>query len=181
MMTTADYALIVSIISALTAFFSLGWNVWQKFIYPKARLRVHFHTCCVTMGDHPPWPRYVALSATNFGPTDVTVHSVAMLTDAGLFRSGEHALVNPIHNLMAPEFGMGPFAGGLPKKLEVGASHTAYFPFNQQSFARYKLRRVGFTDSFGRVHKAPRRLLKSVRAELDKEFGNADLGNDCAG
>lgn len=151
-MTTADYALIVSICSAAVSALSFGWNIWQKFIYPKAKLRVHFNTVCVTIGDGPEWPRYVALSATNFGPTDITLYSVTILTDAGLFKRGEFALVNPIHDLMRPQLGVGPFAGGLPKKLAVGESHTSYFPFNQTSFAREKVKPVGFADNFGRVH-----------------------------
>ena len=38
--TTADYALVISLFSAVLAVASFGWNVWSKFIYPKAKLRV---------------------------------------------------------------------------------------------------------------------------------------------
>jgi hypothetical protein len=41
-MTTADYALIISLVSLLMAVFSLIWNVWQKFIFVKPALHVSF-------------------------------------------------------------------------------------------------------------------------------------------
>lgn len=41
-MTTADYALIVSLASMAVAFGSLIWNVWQKFIFVKPNIQVAF-------------------------------------------------------------------------------------------------------------------------------------------
>lgn len=169
-MNTADYALVVSIFSAVVALGSLGWNVWSKFIYPKARVRVSFYTCAVTMGPAPPWPRFLCLSATNFGPTDVTLQSVGIIISRGAFRTPQHALVNPIHNIYQPELGVGPFAGGLPKKLAVGESHNAYFPFDAQSFGRDDLTAVSFFDNFNRRHRASMRQIRKVKVDLEKGF-----------
>lgn len=169
-MTTADYALIVSIFSAIVALGGLGWNIWSKFIYPKARVRVTFYTCAVTIGAAPPWPTFVCLSATNFGPTDVTLQSVAIIISRGPLRTPQRALVNPIHNIYQPDVGIGPFAGGLPIKLAVGDSHNAYFPYDASSFARDNLGAVSFFDNFNRRHRAPMRNVRKVKAELDKEF-----------
>jgi hypothetical protein len=41
-MSTADYALIVSISSAFIAVASLIWNVWQKYIFVKPQVQVGF-------------------------------------------------------------------------------------------------------------------------------------------
>jgi len=41
-MTTADYALIVSIASAVLSVFALIWNVWQKYIFVRPTLDVGF-------------------------------------------------------------------------------------------------------------------------------------------
>lgn len=168
-MTTADYALIVSLFSAVIALLSFGWNIWQKFLYPKARLRVSFHTCVVTIGNGPPYPRFIALSGTNHGPTDVSIQHVFIKYQQGLFKR-QYAMVNPIHHLNAPEVGIGPFAGGLPKTLKVGEQHTSYFPHNAQSFARDRLTMVGFHDNFGRSHKVPKRYIRKIKAELDTTF-----------
>jgi hypothetical protein len=169
--TTADYALIVSIFSAVVALAGFGWNVWSKFIYPKAKVRVTFYTCVVmNVGPAPPWPQFLCLSAANFGPTDVTLQSVGIVISRGFGRMPQHALVNPIHDIFQPDVGVGPFAGGLPKKLAVGESHSAYFPFNAQSFARDNLTRVSFFDNFSRSHRVSMRQVRKVKIDLEKEF-----------
>jgi hypothetical protein len=43
-LTSADYALIVSILSVLIAIGSLLWNVWQKYIFVKPQVQVSFGT-----------------------------------------------------------------------------------------------------------------------------------------
>ena len=40
-MTTADWALVVSLFSFLVALAAFVWNVWSKFIYPRAKSRLH--------------------------------------------------------------------------------------------------------------------------------------------
>jgi len=40
-MTTADWALIVSIFSFLVSLGGFVWNVWSKFIYPRAKVRAY--------------------------------------------------------------------------------------------------------------------------------------------
>ena len=46
-MTTADYALIVSIESLFAALGALVWNIWQKFIFVKPALQVTFRVTAV--------------------------------------------------------------------------------------------------------------------------------------
>jgi hypothetical protein len=173
--TTADYALLVSLFSAVVAVAGFVWNVWQKFIYPKARLRISFYEGCIIGGplSGPPWPTYLCLGITNHGPTDVIVNTVGIVIAPNRFwQRGQHAFVNPIADISRPEIGVGPFGGGLPKKLAVGESHTLYFPHNSRSFAREKLRRVGVIDNFGRSHSASQKQIRIVKTDLDKAFAD---------
>ena len=175
-MTTADYALIVSLCSVAISLAGFVWNVWEKFVYPKARLRVKFYEACIIGGGrgHPPWPTYICLSATNHGPTEVIINSAGItILKARPWQRPQHALVNPIANLAMPDVGVGPFGGGLPRTLKVGESHTLYFPHNEQSFGRDHLGRVGLNDSFGRFHGAAKRDLKTVKTALDKAYKDA--------
>jgi len=171
-MTTADYALIVSISSAFVALASLGWNVWSKFIYPKARVRVNFDVAVVIYGDGSPMPRFVRLSATNFGPTDVTLINAIVVISRGRFRRPQYGIANPVHSVAQPDLPMGPLAGGLPKKLAVGDEHTSFFPHESRSFGRADLLRIGFSDNFGRYHWCGKRQIRSVRIQLDKDFAS---------
>jgi hypothetical protein len=74
--STADWALIISLCSFAVALSSLIWNVWSKFIYPKAQIRVTFQA---TMIFHPGSPdhkqEFLTLTATNHGPGEVTLQS----------------------------------------------------------------------------------------------------------
>jgi hypothetical protein len=111
------------------------------------------------------------LSATNHGPTDVTLHSAGItILQRWPWQSPQHALVNPINNINTPELGVGPFGGGLPRTLKVGEGHSLYFPHGAQSFARAHLGRVGFSDSFGRFHRARKFDLRKEKAALDETF-----------
>jgi hypothetical protein len=172
-MTTADYALIVSLCSAAIALAGFVWNVWQKFIYPKARLRVRFFVAVIIngTGEGPPWPTYLCLSVTNHGPTEVVINTVGItILRMWPWQRPQHAIVNPIANIMMPDIATGPFGGGLPRTLKVGESHSLYFPYDSRSFGRERLGRVGLSDNFDRFHDAPRRELRKVKGSLDKAF-----------
>ena len=81
-------------------------------------------------------------------------------------------MVAPIHDVFQPEVAAGLFAGGLPKKLAVGESHSSFFPHNAQSFGRENLKSVGFLDNFDRTHWAKRSDIRKVKTALDKTFAD---------
>jgi hypothetical protein len=172
-MQTADWALAISILSAAISLAGFVWNVWSKFIYPKPRVRVHFSmvTAIRPRGPHDPDPvRVLSLSATNMGPADVTLQSTLVLFQPHFFSEKTYALMNvlpqfPSTTDYAVEYealGGGPFAGGFPKKLVVGESFSAYLVPDHETLARGDYERIGFNDSFGRMHWAPRRDILSV-------------------
>ncbi|WEK57659.1 MAG: hypothetical protein P0Y52_14115 [Candidatus Brevundimonas phytovorans] len=178
-MTTADYALIVSIFSASVAIASFAWNVWSKWLYPKAKLRVGFAAIVVHFGNGPldQQPRFLRLAMTNFGPTELTVTTAVLrFAPKSFWKRGQNAIVNPVTSIYTPEIAGGPFAGGLPKKLGVGETFDLFFPHDPDSFARQKLNRLGVIDTFGRFHGAPRVDLERTRKELDLKFSDGTLG-----
>ncbi|OLS45633.1 hypothetical protein BV509_15635 [Rhodovulum sulfidophilum] len=73
--TTADYALIASLLSLAVAIVSLLWNIRAKFLHPTPKLSVRL---IVNSGlwremgiDH-----IAEMAVVNLGPTDCGVHSV---------------------------------------------------------------------------------------------------------
>ncbi len=171
-LTTADYALIISLFSAVISLAALIWNVWSKFLFPKARIRVQFAVGVIDSGHDIGRPTYICAFATNFGPTDISVQNFVVRFKRGLFRKGQDAYVNPIQSLVRPEGVSDPFGGDLPKALKVGEQHALYFPYEPSSFAREPMHRAGVLDNFGRFHGIPRRQLRGVKKELDKAFAN---------
>jgi hypothetical protein len=185
-MTIADWALVISLCSAGVSLAGFIWNVWSKFIYPKPRVAVSFHfmtMMAISSEDDFALTRSennaIALSATNMGPIAVTLYNVvAAIGMRGWWprRPIATGILNPLPRFpnYPGEFDIttGPFAGGLPKKVEVGDQFTAYFVPDHESLAKDDIDRVGFSDTFGRIHWASRKDLvkarKNIREACDK-------------
>jgi hypothetical protein len=185
--TTADWALVISICSAVVSLAGFVWNVWSKFIYPKPRVDVHLSMVTVfyPRGPRDPDPvRVVQLSATNMGPAEVTLRSALVMFWPRWFSDKSYGLLNVLPRLpestdYATEYehlGGGPFAGGLPKKLAIGENFSVYLVPDHETLAGGKYHRVGFDDSFGRQHWSPRSdiitVLPSIRAACGKSGKN---------
>ena len=132
-MTTAPWALLISLASLLIASASLIWNVWQKLIFPKPRVGVSFMVMFI-VGSEPP-RRLLTLNFTNFGPGDVVIDcAVARPKTPWHKRRTSFGMLNPIANLAQPDNPTGPYAGGLPKKMAIGEEHMLYFPYQANLF-----------------------------------------------
>lgn len=186
-METADWALVISILSAVVSLAGFIWNVWSKFIYPKPRVRVHFSmvTAFHPRQERDPDPvRVLSLSATNMGPEEVTLRSALVKFQPHWFSEKSHGILNVLpHFPNSPDYeaeyedgGGGPFAGGFPKKLGVGESFSVYLVPDHETLARGDYERIGFDDTFGRMHWAKRRdiitVLPSVREACEKSGKN---------
>ncbi|MDF2232207.1 hypothetical protein P2H44_06535 [Albimonas sp. CAU 1670] len=173
-MTTADWALIVSLGSTAIALASLFWNIWSKFIYPKPRLRVGMS---VVQAFGPGWeqtPPAVTIRATNYGPTEVTLkHAIARKRPRVFRNAREYGILYPYNRYPHGFDTDGPFGGGLPKKLAVGEEFAVYFPLEKSWFETNELDNFGFCDTFGRNHWAPKRDVVECRERVLREPENA--------
>jgi hypothetical protein len=186
-MTTADWALIISLVAAAISLASFVWNVWSKFIFPKPKVSVSLSMVTVVHPRGPPDPdpvRALRLSATNMGPAEVTLRSALMIFRRHWFSDKSYGLLNVLPRLPEStdyeaeydDLGGGPFAGGLPKKIAIGETFSVYLVPDHETLARGDYQRVGFDDSFGRMHWAPRRdivaVLPAIRKACEKSGKN---------
>lgn len=168
-MTTADWAIIISLGSLAVSIAGFVWNIWSKFIYPKPRIRVGMSNV-IAIGDG--WeqtPPCVSLSVVNHGPGEVTLDNALARPRRrwlGLRRPRIYGMLNPFNNWPYDLSTNGPFSGGLPKTLNVGETFNVHFPRSRHWYDEANLVRFGFTDSFGRIHWATRSQCKEVRAEI---------------
>jgi len=126
--STATWALVVSIFSLLVSGASFVWNVWSKFIYLKPKLRVTFYVARLFPDPHKVG-QFLTLSATNQGPIECTLHNAVVRT----YGQTGWGMLNPLEGFpLLTDLTKGPFSGGLPKKLAVGESFSVYFPFNAE-------------------------------------------------
>lgn len=174
-MTTADWALIVSLCSFGVALAGFVWNVWSKFIYPRAKVRASIAIFLIFDGDGSTPRRTIGLSATNYGPTEITLQTHTAKRRQGFlwFRRNKYlALINPIDHPDTNNV-TGFSAPGFPKKLAVGESARMYFSAEapKRWVEEANLFYFGFSDTFGRCHWCSRANAKKFRADVIKDFG----------
>jgi hypothetical protein len=67
------------------------------------------------------------------------------------WRTRGYALLNPLHNYpVQTDHSVGPFGGGLPKKVEVGEQFSVYFTAYHDGLAEDEFNQIGFHDLYGR-------------------------------
>jgi hypothetical protein len=175
-MTAADYALIVSITSIIISFGSLIWNVWQKFLFVKPKLQVAFGVWRILQpGTSNHNRRLLNLVITNMGPGPVIVHGCAAKPKKPWWRRAKsYGLLNPIDNPTNPNLtDAGPFAGGLPAKLDAADTKSFYFPYEKDGFLKERLARVGIGDSYQRITWCRRKDMRKVYESYRRDFPGA--------
>ncbi|MEW9304560.1 hypothetical protein [Labrys neptuniae] len=163
-MTTADWALIISILSFLVAAIGLAWNIWSKFIfvYPRVYVGWNYMTVFNQFGGSD--SDVITLTATNLGPGEVTLYAAIVDSPGKKKRIG---MLNPLHDFPnQDEASKGPFSGGLPHKLGVGDSMSLYFTPLHEALAGETYSKVGIQDTFGRNHWCQNHQVGAVRAQV---------------
>ena len=174
-MTTADWALVVSLFSFIVSVAAFVWNVWSKFLYPRAKVRAHVAVMLIFDGDGTPPRRFISLSATNYGPTDITLQSHTAKRRQGFLWFGRNKRLAALNTIAHPDSdtSAGFIAPGFPKKLTVGEGVTVYFLAEgpKRWVEEINLYFFGFSDTFGRYHWCSRANAKKFRADVIEEFG----------
>jgi hypothetical protein len=85
-------------------------------------------------------------------------------------------LLNPLEDFPRRfDHSIGPFSGGLPKKITTGEDFASYFPRKVDGF-QYKRVRIGFGDSYGRNHWHSKQDIRKVIESLrDKKHTPHDV------
>lgn len=165
LVATDQLALIVSVVSALTASLALGWNIYRDLVM-KPRLVVSVAVVTILHDSLPNRPRYVNLTAVNHGPGTVTVSSIIAMNTSiwhRMTRTVQYAYVTPDY--------ANPYGGRIPAKLEPGEKVELFLPFDSECVLGQMLSHVGVSDFFGRNHWASQASMKAARAAWKREFG----------
>jgi hypothetical protein len=152
----------ISILALIISGISIFWNIYRDLILKgKIKTRVQISSLIQagqTIGT------FIDVTGVNYGPGPITCESVFIKNS--LWRrwiKGEkkYGYVVPPAN---------PFTGKLPAKLEVGEKVTMLFSHVANAFLAQKPTRVGFKDSFSRLHWATRKNLKQTIKDYSRDF-----------
>ena len=163
-MNTAEIALIISIVSALIAMLSLGWNIYRDIIL-KAKVRIDFGIKMIVQYLNPDRPEYIIITATNHGPGAVTLSMVYAKISSWwkwVLRKEKFAVV--MHDFLNPK------SGQLPHKLEVGEGIDLLFHYNADCLLKEGFTHVGIRDSFGRIHWAKSKNVREAVQRWERDF-----------
>lgn len=179
-MTTGDWAFVISIFSTVLSLAGFVWSVWSHFLYPKPKVRATIGIFQTYSAGRPPSPSFLSMSATNYGPGEVTIthaggtgRSLRPKREALDFMFKIATSPEPWNSTL-PQYDVFGF-GLLPKKLAVGEQFNVQMSMDQSLFDdHYRAKGVGFRDTFGRWHFVSKKQLKRLRADLkDRAVGTA--------
>lgn len=152
----------ISILALIISGISIFWNIYRDLILKgKIKTRVQVSSL-IQVGQ--PIGTFIDVTGVNYGPGSITCESVFIKNS--LWRrwiKGEkkYGYLFPPTN---------PFTNKLPKKLEVGEKVTMLFPHEANAFLAQKPTRVGFKDSFGRLHWATRKNINQAIKSYFRDF-----------
>jgi hypothetical protein len=169
MVTPQTLAVALSVISLVVSVAAFVWNVYRELAL-RPRIRVSVALAHVGQPGEQMVKRY-ALSGVNFGPGKVRV-AMVWFKHAPLLgyitRTWSHGVLLPDYTL--------PGTTRLPVALEVGDSIDYYLRWNADLFLRSAPTHVGFRDTFGRHHWAPRKQVMKVISAWKADFDNHQSG-----
>lgn len=157
----------ISLLSLVVGGVALGWNIYRDVVL-KARVNVRVAVVnIVDRGGHFGDSK-ISITVTNHGPGPVRIQmihgKIAPLWRRLLRRSRYFVVMQDTTD---------PLSGRLPAKLDVGDSIDLFLPYEERAFLSGEVTHIGVTDSFGRVHYAPRTALKAAKEQFSKDFPDA--------
>jgi hypothetical protein len=184
--TTADYALVISLFSAVLAVASFVWSIWSHFIFPKAKIRVwadiqylnrnNYHSASIRADssfaadmnpDEMELPT-VSVTISNFGPGEVIVTNGLMSLKRGHPRKKDgHAIIIAYQSYPDDLTGNRLNSGGLPAELVVGQTLRLNYPVCDEWFENGAMNKLGVTDTFNRHHWASTKNMKWLLKQYD--------------
>jgi hypothetical protein len=165
-MERVDLAILLSVASMIIAAFSLGWNVYRD-VCLKAKVTVSFTLQSICHGGvtiH----NLVGIEATNHGPGPVKLMSIILRPPHRYFILRPKTYTFLVHDYTSP------YSGSLPAELGVGDRINLFVKFDEKCFLREDLAWLGMTDTFGRTHRAPRKMMREMRSDWLVKFGQSN-------
>ena len=165
----------ISAVALVLSGFALGWNVYRDVIM-KPKVVVRFAVVKLFGGGQSQLQQtgtYLNMTATNHGPGAVELNMISGKVAGFLQRMSRRVQ----HFVILADY-TNPMNPQLPKRLDVGEVLNLYLPYDKDCFLgnKPKSTHIGISDSFGRVHYAPRKEVKVARKAFDGDHPSIERG-----
>lgn len=171
-MNTGDLALLISGFSLATAMLSFLWNILQKFIFVRPILQVTFGI--MRIFNDGKWGRQICcLNVINMGPGPAIIQLCEIRAKGSKPWRPLHGYINPINGNVDTDSpkSIGPYSGGLPRKLDAGETYSFYFPYDKDvEMFKESLLKVGVRDTYNQFFWCSRRDAKRDVQKFKEDF-----------
>ena len=163
-MDSSTTTILVSGLSLSISALALGWNIYRDVIL-KSKVKVSAGVL-MTVSQSQKSEKFIGITAVNHGPGTANLQMICAKSKVdglmGLFRS-DHGIIKYI-----PQ---SPLSSALPGKVEMGDKTLYQLPYTDECFLKHKIKAIGVSDVFGRVHWAPKKDIRLMLSEYQKDFG----------
>jgi hypothetical protein len=156
-------AILISVLSALIAIFSLGWNVYRDILL-RPKLKVGISLSGIS---HLPWEKpenRIIIFVTNYGPGRSRITNLRLRKGPfwkRWFTKCPTGILYPDHN--------DPFSSRIADWIDPGASQQFTFKVGGENFVNKKeWYQVGVADPFGKDYWAPRKSFRKTQKQLSE-------------
>lgn len=153
---------VISLLALLISGISIFWNIYRDLIL-KAKIKTNVQISSIIQPGRN-LGSFIDVTGVNHGPGHVTCESV--FTKASIW---QRLKGSKKYGFIVSDY-TNPLSGKLPKRLEVGEKITVLFPLVRDAFLARKPSRVGFKDSFGRLHWVTKKNLKRAIKDYFRDF-----------
>ena len=162
LMLKLKFSDVISVIALVISGVSIFWNIYRDLIL-KAKIRTRVQISSIIQPSRN-LGSFIDITGVNHGPGSITCESIFMKASLWQRLKGRKK-----YGFIITDY-TNPLTDKLPKRLEVGEKVTVLLPHTADAFLGQKPAHVGFKDSFGRLHWAPRKNLKQTIKDYLRDF-----------
>ncbi|MFZ7131431.1 MAG: hypothetical protein ACOWWR_03650 [Eubacteriales bacterium] len=150
-------ALVLSVLSIIVAFFTLGWTIYRD-VYIKPRSKVtamiaNVHASSAVIGP------YISITILNMGPGKMYIETIIAKLKKKQNGAGYIQIINDYRNPANPI---------LPTEILPDNKTTQFLPFGVDCILKENIKKLGFIDSLGRYHWVRNKDVKELKDEYRK-------------
>ena len=153
---------VISVFALVISGFSIFWNIYRDLIL-KGKIMTHIQISTIIQPGRN-LGSFIDITGVKHGPGPITCESVFIKYSLWQRLKGKKK-----YGFIMSDYN-NPLSGKLPKKLEVGEKITILNLHKENAFLADKPLRVGFKDSFGRLHWASKKNLRQAIKDYLKDF-----------
>ena len=163
--TTADPALLLSVVSLVLASISIAWNIY-KDVFLRPRSHITGYKSFINNGEQEHGP-YITLRLTNLGPGKIIVTGIVAKESGFLKRVFQRK-----HGIQLNYDWENQFNTAMPMTADSAESVQQLLRYEESCVLKTRIRSLGFIDSRFKYHWISKEDLRKLKQVFGEDFPN---------